>query len=78
VGQTRTDAKGRFVLNANRAPKDSVFYLVAKGPKEGVVLMSLLGPSLPEKVTVNELTTVASTYCAARIKDGRTVKVAGR
>ena len=67
VAQTKTGAEGKFGLDAERAPKGSVFYLVAKGPKEGVALMSLLGPSLPQKVMVNELTTVASTFCAAQV-----------
>lgn len=73
VAQTKTDAKGEFHLDAKRAAKGSVFYLVAKGPKEGVALMSLLGTSLLEKVTVNELTTVASTFTAARFIEGESI-----
>ena len=73
VAQTRTAANGEFELDAKSAPKDSVFYLVAKGPNEAVALMSLLGTSLPERVTVNELTTVASAFTAARFISGEAI-----
>jgi hypothetical protein len=73
VAQTKTDSNGRFRLDAKPAPKGSVFYLVAKGPKEAVALMLLLGPSLPQRVIVNELTTVASTFCAARFINGEAI-----
>jgi hypothetical protein len=83
LAQSRTDANGAFTLNAKQAPKDSVLYLVAKGgmpkaaagkgPKEGVALMSLLGSSWPEKVMVNELTTVASAFTAARFINGEAI-----
>jgi hypothetical protein len=73
VAQTKTAANGAFELDTKSAPKGSVFYLVAKGPNEAVALMSLLGTSLPEKVTVNELTTVASTFTASRFIKGETI-----
>lgn len=73
LAQSKTNASGAFKFNAQKAPKDSVFYLVAKGPNEAVALMSLLGTSLPEKVTVNELTTVASTFTAARFIKGEAI-----
>jgi hypothetical protein len=73
LAQGKTDAEGAFDLDLKSASKDSVVYLVAKGPKDGVALMSLLGTSWPEKVTVNELTTVASTFCAARFINGEAI-----
>ncbi len=73
LAQGTTDAQGEFELDAKSAPQDSVVYLVAKGPKDGVALMSLLGTSWPEKVTVNELTTVASTFTAARFINGEAI-----
>src|SRR5260221_9758907 len=73
LAQAKTDGKGGFELDAKSAPRGSVLYLVAKGPGEGVALMSLLGTSLPEKVTVNELTTVASTFTAARFINGEAI-----
>jgi hypothetical protein len=73
LAQGKTDAEGEFDLDAKSAPKDSVVYLVAEGPKEGVALMSLLGTSWPEKVTVNELTTVASAFTAAQFINGEAI-----
>src|SRR5208282_4982971 len=70
LAQGKTDAKGEFEMDAKSAPKDSVVYLVAEGPKDGVALMSLLGTSWPEEVTVNELTTVASASTAAQFING--------
>jgi hypothetical protein len=73
LAQGKTDAQGEFEMDAKSAPQDSVVYLVAEGPKDGVALMSLLGTSWPEKVTVNELTTVASAFCAAQFINGEAV-----
>ncbi len=60
-----------------------MLYLVAKGgtPKAGgaraandaLALMSVLGTSLPKTVTVNELTTVASAFTAARFINGEAI-----
>ena len=60
-----------------------MFYLVAKGgtPKvaevkganDAIALMALLGNSLPQKVTINELTTVASAYTAAQFIHGDSI-----
>jgi hypothetical protein len=84
LAQTQTGADGRFELRAGGAPgKDAVLYLVAKGGQPtaskrsgdnpGIVLMALLGTSLPKTVTVNELTTVASTFTAARFINGESI-----
>jgi hypothetical protein len=70
VARCKTDAEGRFALDATSAPKDAVLYVVAKGPHPAVALMTLLGNSFPNTVTVNELTTVASTFTAARFING--------
>jgi hypothetical protein len=82
LGQTRTDADGRFALNAPGA-QDAILYLVAKGgtpktaankgPNDTIALMALLGPSLSQTVTVNELTTVASAFTAARFIKGEAI-----
>ena len=66
LAQGKTDADGAFKLSAEPAPADSVLYLIAKGgmPKSAVkkvssdtiVLLAVLGTSLPKKVTVNEFT----------------------
>jgi hypothetical protein len=84
LARTQTGADGRFVLNAPGTPgKDTTLYLVAKGgtPKaaankganDAFALMALLGSSLPKTVTVNELTTVASAFTAARFINGEAI-----
>jgi hypothetical protein len=44
-----------------------------KGPNDAIALMTVLGTSLPKMVTVNKLTTVASTFTAARFIDGESI-----
>ncbi len=73
MGETKTDERGAFTLDVHPATQRSVFYLVAKGQKPGVALLSVLGTTPPKKVTVNELTTVASAFTCARFIDGEAV-----
>jgi hypothetical protein len=84
LAQTRTGADGRFALNTPGARgNDVTLYLVAKGGtpqaaankgvNDAIALMALLGTSLPETVTVNELTTVASAFTAARFINGESI-----
>ena len=80
IDQTKSGDDGRFEVNAKAARADGVLYLVSAGgvPKAGkgdsdnpaVVLLAVLGKA-PDQVVVNEFTTVASAYTAARfIRDG--------
>ena len=81
--QGKTDENGAFNLNVDQTPADSVLYLVAKGgtpkaaetkgPNDAIALMAVLGTSLPKTVTVNELTTVASTFTTARFINGESI-----
>jgi hypothetical protein len=84
LAQTRTRADRRFELRTAETPgRDAVLYVVAKGgtPKaaaskganDAIAPMTLLGTSLPKMVTVNELTTVASTFTAARFINGESI-----
>jgi hypothetical protein len=50
-----------------------VLYVVAKGPKEDVAFLSVLGEKPPATITVNELTTVASAFTAARFINGESI-----
>ena len=73
LAETKSDNQGAFKLNARQAPKEGVLYFVAKGPKEGVALLSVLGATPPASITVNELTTVASAFTAARFINGEAI-----
>ena len=83
LAQSKTDGNGAFTLNAQHASGDAVLYLIAKGgtPKaaannstnDAIALMALLGSSYPKTVTVNELTTVASAFTAARFINGEAI-----
>jgi uncharacterized protein (TIGR03000 family) len=83
--QIRTGEDGTFKLMARAVGETDgkVLYLVArggtakaaagKGPDDAIGLMTLLGSSLPETVTINELTTVASAFTAARFINGESI-----
>ena len=84
LAQTKTSTDGRFELRSAESPgKDAVLYLVAKGGvptiKKGsgnnpaIALLTVLGNKRPEKVVVNELTTVASAFTAARFLNGEAI-----
>jgi hypothetical protein len=76
LAQGKANDDGAFTLTYTDAPAESVLYVVAKGgtpraaadkgPNDAIALMALLGTQLPKTVTINELTTVASTFTAAR------------
>jgi hypothetical protein len=68
-GQTVTDANGRFEFDYPFQTTDSIYYLQAEVSDDAggvVLLMALLGRTVPEQATVNELTTIASAYAAAQ------------
>jgi ethanolamine utilization protein EutQ (cupin superfamily) len=84
LAQTRSSADGRFTLNAAGTPgTDAILYVVAKGGtpaanKSGgnnpaIVLMSVLGPTPPKTITINELTTVASAFTSAQFINGESI-----
>ncbi len=80
LDQTKANDDGRFEVRTKGAHGDAVLYLVAAGgmPKAGkaggenpaIVLLSVLGNKPPQQVVVNELTTVASAFTAARFING--------
>ena len=83
LAQGKTDDEGAFKLTFTDAPADTVRYVIAKGgtpaaaadkkPNDALALLSVLGTSVPEKVTINELTTVASAFTAARFISGEAI-----
>ena len=76
LDQTKSSDDGRFEVRAKGAHSDGVLYLVANGgiPKaskaggdnSAIALLAVLGSKPPASVVVNELTTVASAFTAAR------------
>ena len=83
LAQGKTDDNGAFNLNVDQTPADSVLYLITKGgtpkaaadkgPNDAIALMAVFGTEPPKTVTVNELTTVASTFTAARFINGEAI-----
>jgi len=81
--QAKTTSDGRFELGGRSAGRDSLLYVIAAGgqakAKQGsgnnpaIVLLSVLGSHPPDKVVVNELTTVASAFTAARFINGTSI-----
>lgn len=71
VDEAKTDDNGTFKLDTGQAPKDSVLYVIAKGPRQDVVLLSVLGTTPPATITVNELTTVAAVWTSAQFLKGQ-------
>ena len=82
LAQSHTDAAGRFKLSApgQHGGSPSVFYVVAKGghpassagdaSNDAIALMTVLGATPPARITINELTTVASVWTSAQFLDG--------
>jgi ethanolamine utilization protein EutQ (cupin superfamily) len=84
LAQTRSSGDGRFALKvAGAASRDAILYVVAKGgipaaKKSGgnnpaIALISVLGPTPPKTVTINELTTVASVFTSAQFISGESI-----
>jgi hypothetical protein len=87
IAQAKTGDDGAFTLDVDAEKRKSsasnVLYLVArggtpkaagaKGPNSAIVLLSVLGSELPKSSVVNELTTVASAFTAARFIEGESI-----
>jgi hypothetical protein len=86
IAQRKSDDDGSFRLDvgaeAVKGAAGKVFYVVARGgaPKAAgkgadaaIALMDVLGVNLPKTITVNELTTVASSFTAARFINGESI-----
>jgi streptogramin lyase len=81
LAETKTKDDGSFDLESAGGKDDAgVLYLIAKGgePKVGggqgsnpaIILMATLGTTPPKRVTINELTTVASVWTGAQFLNG--------
>ena len=65
LGHATTDVAGRFAIPYRKNNSSSIFFVKAD-VGEGVEFVTVLGPNLPRSVTINELTTVASSYSMAQ------------
>jgi hypothetical protein len=74
VGEATTDPSGRFTIPHKKSSSSSIFFVKAD-VSERVQFVTVLGPTLPASVTINELTTVASSYSLAQFY--RTGKISG-
>src|SRR6202451_3548273 len=82
LAQTQTGDDGRFTLSAEGSP-DSILYIVAKGgvpaankgggDNPAIALISVLGNKAPAKITINEMTTVASVWTNAQFINGESI-----
>jgi hypothetical protein len=83
LAEAKTNGQGQFELRSTTARgADSVLYLVATGgvPKSqtgdnpAITLLAVLGNKPPEKVTINEFTTLASVWTNLQFLDGPTLQ----
>jgi hypothetical protein len=84
LAQAQSGADGRFTISgAGAVTGDASLYLIAKGgtataskvsgDNPAIALMAVLGNKAPSKVTINEMTTVASVWTNAQFFDGHTI-----
>jgi hypothetical protein len=73
LAEGKTDDQGAFHLDNIGAPDGGVLYVVAKAPNDVLALLSMLGPTAPNTIVVNELTTVASAFTSARFIKGEAI-----
>lgn len=73
LAEGKSDNNGAFQLSGGGAPADSVLYVIATGENDAAKLLSVLGTTPPQKITVNEMTTVASAFTSARFIHGESI-----
>jgi hypothetical protein len=85
LAQVQTDANGGFEISVEQSPgKDTSLCLVATGGEPAVnkaggdnpaiELMTVLGSNPPAKVTINEMTTIASVWTHNQFIEGTAIK----
>jgi hypothetical protein len=83
IAQSTTDDQGGFTLAGADAPVGDIYYIIAKGgtakaatgkgANNSLALLVVLQNALPAKVTIDEFTTVASAFTAARFINGEAI-----
>jgi len=75
LAETKTKDDGSFELTMRGEDAGAgVRYLIAKGPNPAITLMATLGVAPPPRLTVNELTTVASAWTGAQFLNGTVLR----
>ena len=84
LAQAKTGADGSFSLSTPAVAKDAMFYVVARGghaaadktsgDNAAIALLAALGAKPPAKITLNEMTTVASVWTHAQFFDGKAIR----
>jgi hypothetical protein len=84
LAQAKSGADGGFTLHAASPGKDAALYLVARGgtpaankgggDNAAIALIAALGSKAPAKVTVNEMTTVASVWTHAQFIESGAIR----
>jgi sugar lactone lactonase YvrE len=81
LAQTKSTGDGRFQFTAEAPGMDVSLYLIARGGQvkgkadnPGITLLTVLGSRPPAKVTINELTTVASVITHNQYVSGTVIK----
>jgi sugar lactone lactonase YvrE len=85
LAQATTGADGRFTLSASSVPgPDAKLYVIARGghaaaanagaDNPAIALLTVLGNKLPAKITINEMTTVASVWTHNQFITGTAIK----
>jgi len=65
LGEATTDLDGAFAIDSPLTTVYSLFYLTAE-VRPGLMLAAIAGGTLPETITINELTTIAAMYAGAQ------------
>jgi hypothetical protein len=73
VMETVTDRSGAFSIDTETSSTQSFYYATAVFSGE-IVLMTILGASIPDYFCINEITTVAAAYSAAQFFSGLTIE----
>lgn len=77
IAQTKSDKDGNFTFANADAGKNGSLYLIAQGGRPigasdnnpAIALLAVLGNQAPDKVAINEMTTVASAWTHAQFLD---------
>lgn len=71
-GTATSDADGRFSISVPSTDAQGIWYATASFPGN-VLLVTVIGPSVGDPITINQLTTVAAAYAFAQFVESSTI-----